>query len=117
MKAGELFDVKVTVGKEMAHPNTSEHHIRWITVFFQPEGEKFVYQVGTYEFSAHGESTEGPNTGPVYSHSEVAFSMEITKSGTLYALALYNIHGLWEHAKRVKRAPLIESSSETFTTW
>lgn len=117
VKAGELFGVNVTVGKEMAHPNTTEHHIRWITVFFQPEGEKFIYQVGNYECSAHGESTEGPNKGPVYSHPEVAFSMQITKSGTLYALALCNIHGLWENAKRLKRAPLIEGSSETITTW
>ena len=24
----------------MAHPNTTEHHIRWITVFFAPTGDK-----------------------------------------------------------------------------
>ncbi|MFZ2071912.1 MAG: class II SORL domain-containing protein [Halobacteriota archaeon] len=102
VKAGELFEVKVTLGKEIAHPNTTEHHIRWINVFFHPEGEKFSYQVGTFEFDAHGESTEGPNTGPVYTHHEAAFSMKITKPGTLYALALCNIHGLWENAKEIK---------------
>ena len=26
--ADEVFDVKVTLGKEVAHPNTTEHHIR-----------------------------------------------------------------------------------------
>jgi len=117
VKAGELFAVKVTIGKEIAHANTTEHHIRWINVFFQPEGEKFSYQVGNFEFSAHGESTEGPNKGPVYSHPEVVFSMKIGKSGTLYALALCNIHGLWESAKKIRRAPLIEGESQALTTW
>jgi len=27
VKAGELFEVKVSLGKEIAHPNTTEHHI------------------------------------------------------------------------------------------
>ncbi|MBC7256056.1 MAG: Neelaredoxin, partial [Chloroflexi bacterium] len=64
VKAGEYFDVKVSLGKEVAHPNTTEHHISYITLYFHPEGEKFVHQVGHYEFSAHGESVAGPNEGP-----------------------------------------------------
>jgi superoxide reductase len=102
VKAGELFEVKVTLGKEIAHPNTTEHHIRWIQVFFHPDGEKFSYQVGYFEFCAHGESTAGSNQGPVYMHHAAAFSMKIDKPGVLYALALCNIHGLWESAKEIK---------------
>ena len=117
VKMAEPFQVKVTVGKEIAHPNTTEHHIRWLKLFFQPEGEKFTYQVGNFDFSAHGESAEGPNKGPVYTRPEVAFSLQITKSGTLHALALCNIHGLWESAKKVRRAPLIEGEAQTITTW
>ena len=52
--AGENVEVRVTVGKEIPHPNTTEHHIGWIAVFFHPEGEKFPYQLGRYEFTAHG---------------------------------------------------------------
>jgi superoxide reductase len=102
VKAGELFEVKVTLGKEIAHPNTTEHHIRWIQVFFHPDGEKFSYQVGYFEFCAHGEATAGSNQGPVYTHHAAAFSMKIDKPGVLYALALCNIHGLWESAKEIK---------------
>jgi superoxide reductase len=40
VKGGEKFEIKVSVGKEIAHPNTTEHHIRWIQVFFQPEGAR-----------------------------------------------------------------------------
>ena len=101
VKAGELFDVKVSLGKEVAHPNTTEHHISYITLYFQPEGEKFTHQVGHFEFSAHGESPAGPNEGPVYTHHGVAASLKINKSGTLHALALCNIHGLWESSQEI----------------
>jgi len=102
VKAGELFPVKVTLGKEMAHPNTTAHHIRWISVYFHPEGEKFAYQIGHFEFSAHGESTEGPDTSSIYTHHEAGTSMRTSKPGTLYATALCNIHGLWHSAKEIK---------------
>ena len=102
VKAGELFEVKVSLGKEIPHPNTTEHHIRWISLFFFPEGEKFTYDVGHYEFNAHGESVEGANKGPVYTHHEATVSLKINKPGTLYALAYCNIHGLWQSAKDIK---------------
>jgi superoxide reductase len=95
VQADEFFEVKVT------HPNTTEHHISWITLYFQPEGIKFTHQVGHFEFSAHGESVAGPNQGPVYTHHEAATSLKINKPGTLYALALCNIHGLWESSKEI----------------
>ena len=99
--ADEIFEVKVSLGKEVAHPNTTEHHISWITLYFHPAGEKFTHQVGHFEFSAHGESTAGPNQGPVYTHHEVTTSLKVNKAGTLHALALCNIHGLWESSKEV----------------
>jgi len=45
----KFFPVKITVGKDNPHPNTTEHHIRWITVNFLAEGEKFPYEVGRFE--------------------------------------------------------------------
>ena len=102
VKAGELFPVKVTVGKEIAHPNTPDHHIRWINVYFQPDGEKFAYQIGSFEFTAHGESTEGPDKSSVYTHHEVSLAMKTSKPGAIYATSLCNIHGLWRSEKAVK---------------
>ncbi|MFO8011542.1 MAG: class II SORL domain-containing protein [Dehalococcoidia bacterium] len=96
VKANEVFTVKTSLGKEVAHPNTTEHHIRWISLYFHADGDKFPYQVGQFEFTAHGESAEGPNTGPVYTHHEVTASLEIARPGTIYAAALCNIHGLWQ---------------------
>ena len=93
--------MKVTLGKEIAHPNTTNHHIRWISVYFHPDGEKFPYQIGRFEFSAHGESVQGPDTSTVYTHHEASASLKINKPGTLYTLALCNIHGLWESSKEI----------------
>ena len=101
VKSDELVEVRVSLGKAVAHPNTTEHHIRWINVFFHPEGEKFTYQVAHFDFTAHGESAEGPNKGPVYTNHAASFSMKISKSGTIHALSLCNIHGLWESTKEI----------------
>ncbi len=101
VKAGEPFDVTVSVGKEIAHPNTTEHHIRWIAVYFHADGDKFPYQVGNFEFTAHGEAVDGPNTGPVYTGYRVTFTATVSKPGVLYASSFCNIHGLWESSKAV----------------
>ncbi|MEJ2071482.1 MAG: class II SORL domain-containing protein [Syntrophobacterales bacterium] len=102
VKVDEMFDVKVTIGKEIAHPNTTEHHIRWIHVFFKPEGDKFAYQVAAVDFSAHGESVEGPNTGPLHTHHGVTITMQTTKPGILFANSSCNIHGFWGSSKAIK---------------
>jgi superoxide reductase len=102
VKADQIFDVKVGLGKEVAHPNTTEHHIRWISLYFHPEGEKYPYEVGHFEFNAHGESINGPNQGSVYTHHQVVVSMKTAKAGTLHAMAFCNIHGLWENSKEIR---------------
>jgi superoxide reductase len=102
VKAGELFQVTVGLGKEVAHPNTVEHHIRFVSLYFQPDGDKFTYQVGHFEFSSHGESAKAPNEGPVVTHHSVTATLKVTKPGSLQAVALCNIHGLWESSKQIK---------------
>jgi len=100
--ADEFFDVTVTLGKAIAHPNTTEHHIRWITLYYHPEGARFTYHVGHFEFTAHGESTDGANEGPVYTNHRVSASLKISKPGTLHAVSYCNIHGLWGSSAEIK---------------
>lgn len=101
VNADEVFQVKVSLGKEIAHPNTTEHHIRWIQLYFKPDDGKFAYQIGNFEFSAHGEAAKGANEGPVYTNHSIIAEMKTKASGTLYATALCNIHGLWESTKEI----------------
>ena len=96
------ISLKLIVGREIAHPNTTAHHISWIEVYFLPEGGKFPYQVGKCEFSSHGASTDGADTSTVYSVPEVVVSFKTAKSGTVYAASYCNIHGLWEGKQEVK---------------
>lgn len=88
-------DVTAQVGKEIAHPNTTEHHISWIEVYFKPEGAKFPYQIGRFDFTAHGASAEGPNTSGVLTQPKVIASFKTDKPGTIRALSYCNVHGLW----------------------
>ena len=101
VKADEIFTVTAAIGKEIAHPNTTEHHIRWIKLFYHAQGEKFPNQIGSFEFSAHGEHAQGPNQGFVYTHHAVTASLKVKKPGTLYATSYCNIHGLWDNSKEI----------------
>lgn len=101
-KKGEFFKISVSVGKEIAHPNTTAHHIRWISVFFQPDTDKFPYQIGKIEFSSHGESTLGADTSSVFTNSEAIVSMKTDKPGTILASSYCNIHGLWQNSAKIE---------------
>lgn len=99
VKKSEMFKVDVSIGKEIAHPNKTEHHIKWIELYFHPEGEQFPYQIARTEFCAHGASGAGVDTSSVYTHHEMSVSFKTDKPGTIYALSYCNIHGLWQNAK------------------
>lgn len=99
-KAGETLDITVHVGHDVAHPNTTEHHIRWIKLLFQPD-DGFTYELGDFQFTAHGESVKGANEGPAYTDPKAVVSVRLQQSGTLMALAYCNIHGLWENYQRI----------------
>ncbi|MCD6323733.1 MAG: class II SORL domain-containing protein [Desulfurococcales archaeon] len=88
VKAGEPFTVKVSVGP---HPNTPEHSIRRLEIYFYEEGRAFnPIHVATLEFE------------PGLADPEVTLKLRVKKAGTLYAIAYCNLHGLWEGRKEVK---------------
>ncbi len=90
-KKDEVIELKVNIGEEIAHPNTLEHHISWIKVYFHPEGSKFPIELGTYDFSAHGEAG-------IFTEPDVTVKFKAEKSGTIFVSSYCNIHGLWENS-------------------
>jgi superoxide reductase len=98
---GKDLVVNVTVGKEITHPNTTEHHIAWIDVYFHPEGSKFPCILGRFEFGAHGASTEGPNTSTVYTQPAATITFKTDKPGSIIAISNCNIHGLWTNSREL----------------
>ncbi len=99
---GEQIMVGISVGKEIAHPNTTQHHIRWISVFFLPDGEKYPIQIGEITFTAHGSSTQGADTSTVYTNHQGTLVFKTEKSGTILASSYCNIHGLWQSSKKLE---------------
>ncbi len=89
VKKGEWFEIEVSVGKEIPHPNTVEHYIAWIELFFMPEGGQFLQSIGRYNFS------------PVVQDPFVRTRIRLEKSGKLIAIEMCNIHGLWESSKEI----------------
>ncbi|MFH0925354.1 MAG: class II SORL domain-containing protein [bacterium] len=101
VKKGDMFNVTVTIGKEIAHPNKTDHHIQWIDIYFHPEDSKFPYQIGKAEFTSHGASIKGADTSTVYTHHEVTMSFKTDLSGIIFASSSCNIHGLWQNSKQL----------------
>jgi len=97
--ANAPLEVTVTVGKEIAHPNTMAHHIAWIALHFVPVGTKASIELGRCELSAHGASAT--DTGVAYTDSTLTVRVRLATAGTLYATAYCNLHGLWAAEKLI----------------
>ena len=94
VKKDELVEVRVSIGEADPHPNTEEHHISWIKVYFKPESGKFPVEIATLRFEAHGESE-------LLTEPNVDVRFKATESGTILATSYCNIHGLWENSKEL----------------
>lgn len=104
VKKGEPCQVQLSVGAEIAHPHTTEHHIRYIQLYFKPDGEKFAIHMGTFQFEAHGESVDGANAGSAKCEPKVTATITLEKPGELVAMSYCNIHGLWDNSEKVALA-------------
>ena len=93
--ANEFFEVKLSVGEEIAHPNTLEHHIAWYKLFYVQEGSQVIVELASSVFAAHGELEN-------YNDSSFSTRIKLPKPGKLIALSYCNIHGLWENELEVK---------------
>ena len=89
VKAGEPFMVTVEVGKIVAHPNTVEHHIKWIQLYALEEDTQYAVQLGSFEFF------------PTYTEPKVTVPVMLKRNTTLYALEHCNIHGLWDYSVEI----------------
>ena len=90
---GEALEVEVAVGKEIPHPNTLEHYIAWIALYYTPEGLQLPTELARAEFAAHGPEVL---TAPI-----LKTTVRLPKPGALQAVAYCNLHGLWESEQRI----------------
>jgi len=102
VNADEEFMVSLVIGKAIPHPNSTEHHIEWIELYFKPINGKFPFMVGKFDFMGHGAAIKGANEGPLYTEPKIKVAVKVRDSGTLMAMSFCNIHGLWESSKEIK---------------
>jgi superoxide reductase len=74
--------VKIVVGKETAHPNTVEHHIKWIALFGVKNG--LAVHLATFDL------------GPTFGKPTVVLHANLDGLSELIAVEYCNLHGLWE---------------------
>ncbi|HUU75619.1 MAG TPA: class II SORL domain-containing protein [Methanoregulaceae archaeon] len=87
VKADEVFEVRVSVGP---HPNTVEHSIRRIVVYFEEEGRAFnPITLGMVFFNA-------PTTDP-----DVVLKVKVPRKGIIHAIEYCNLHGIWSARKAI----------------
>ena len=96
VKAGELFELKACVGEEIPHPNTPEHYISWIQLFYKPTDGKFITELGKFYFTSHADSASPTVPGASSTEPFCSVKIKLAKSGTVIAQSYCNIHGLWE---------------------
>lgn len=90
VSAGKPFKVTVTVGKTVPHPNTVEHHIKWIQLYAVEEDSQYAVEIGKFDF------------GATYASPTVTVQVMLKKNSTLYALEHCNIHGVWDYSVDIK---------------
>ena len=91
-KVGEPIEVEVSVGKEIPHPNTVEHHIAWIALYYIADGSQIPVELARANFSAHGPDA--------FSQPVLKTTICVPKPGVISAVAYCNIHGLWQSSDR-----------------
>ncbi len=79
--------VRIIVGKEVPHPNTVEHHIKWVALFGVKGG--VLVHLATFDL------------GPTYGSPDVTAHVSLTGLSELIAVEYCNLHGLWESSLRL----------------
>ncbi|MCK5282102.1 MAG: class II SORL domain-containing protein [Nanoarchaeota archaeon] len=84
VKKGEPFEVTISVGKLLKHPNENSHYIEWIELFAE---DLFISKVDLI---------------PVVGNPKVTLTVSLHESHKLTAKARCSLHGIWEYSKEVK---------------
>lgn len=84
VKAGEWFEVKVSVGVENLHPSMAEHFVEWIALYKDDVEVSRIY------------------LHPVYSKPEVTFTIALDETSTIKIFEQPNHTAPWVTSKRIR---------------
>ena len=90
IKVGEEFEIEITVGDKVPHPNTIEHHIKWIQLFAEIKGRTYnPVHIATF------------NLGPTFAEPKLKVKIKLEKSSNIIAMTYCNLHGLWQNSEKI----------------
>lgn len=78
--------VTVTVGKEVTHPNTLEHHIKWIRLYGIKKDTNLPVDIAYLDIA------------PMLTQPKMTVELIDADYKELYAVSYCNIHGVWENS-------------------
>lgn len=85
VKAGQPIEIKVVVGKDVAHPDDFNHYVSDVALY---DGEKKLAEAKFIAGNIAGEGKAGKQT--------VTFTVTLEKDASLVAHAYCTLHGVWE---------------------
>lgn len=98
---GEPFSLKLALDGDGGHETTTGHHIRWIRLYFLPDGKHSQpVEVGSFNFATHDASVPGQQA-PVCAGGQVQCVLTLNEPGILIVLAYCSVHGFREREMRV----------------
>jgi superoxide reductase len=95
VEADKIFQIKISLGDSTGHPDTNEHHVRRLSLYYSDSDGKTVRQITGVEFQSHSPGKDA------LSRYETIVDAKITESGILHAMAYCNVHGLAEAIRQI----------------
>ncbi len=95
VEADKIFQIKISLGDGAGHPDTTEHHICRISLYYSDSDGKTVRQITGVEFESHSLGRDA------LSRYETTVDAKIAESGVLHAMAYCNVHGLAEAIRQI----------------
>ena len=96
VEADKIFQIKISLGNGTGHPDTEEHHVRRISLYYSDRDGKVVRQIAGIDFNTRNSSEDAP-----CSNYETLVTAQVASSGILHAIAYCNVHGLAEAIKEI----------------
>lgn len=95
VEADKIFQIKISLGNGTGHPDTTEHHVRRLSLYYSDSEGRTVRQITGVEFESHSPDRDA------LSRYETIVDAKIAQSGLLHAMAYCNLHGLAEAIKQI----------------
>ena len=95
VEAGKIFRIKLSLGNGTGHPDTTEHHICRVSLYYSDSDGKTVRQLAGVEYDSHSPERDA------LSRYETTIDAKISESGVLHAMAYCNVHGLAEAIRQI----------------